>query len=87
VLRTSEGGAEEISVYRVEDLASALTELRRKRFTVIGTDVFGKNVYTSPVERSRRAIVLGSERSGLSPRVRESCDRLVKIPGAGTSNR
>jgi 23S rRNA (guanosine2251-2'-O)-methyltransferase len=88
-MRTSQGGAEEIDVYREVELAAALAVLREKGFVVIGTDVFGRDVFEGGPWRppaggtSRVAFVLGSERGGMSAPVRSRCDHLVRVPGRG----
>jgi RNA methyltransferase, TrmH family len=83
VLRTSQGGAESVRVFRSEDLAGTLLDLHEREFTVVGTDVHGKNVFARPLVPGAVVIVLGSERAGMSPAVRAACDRLVRVPGSG----
>ena len=83
VLRTAQGGAESVRVFRSADLAATLGALRDRGFTVIGTDVHGKNVFAQPLAPGAVVIVLGSERAGMSAAVRAACDRLVRVPGSG----
>ena len=86
VLRTSQGGAEEVPVFRARKLDQALSELRSAGFFVVGTDVFGKDIYTRGRKRNtaeRSCLVLGNESTGLSPEVREACDELLRVPGRG----
>lgn len=85
--RVAEGGMEFVDFFRVPALPDFLGELRRTHF-VIGTSVAGNQL--SPAEVRRRglprppALVLGNEEKGLAPGVAAACDRLVRIPGAGT---
>ncbi len=87
VLRTSEGGAEVVEVYRSEDLPSVLENLKKQGLKVVGTDVFGKNLFKHASrlpEPLRSCLVLGSESAGMSPEVRDKCDILIRIPGSGS---
>jgi len=85
--RVAEGGMEHVTFHRVPALPDFCTELRRTHF-VIGTAVSGNQLTPSAV-RARGlprppALVLGNEEKGLAPGVAAACDRLVRIPGAGT---
>lgn len=80
-VRVAEGGAEQLVFSRTTDLAASLTKLRAAGFQVVGGE---SDVPTSALGFSfarPSVLVLGHEREGLSPRVRETCDALVAIPG------
>ena len=85
--RVAEGGMEFVEFFRVPSLPDFCAELRRS-FYLIGASVSGRQL--SPVETKARglprppALILGNKEKGLAPGVAASCDRLVKIPGAGT---
>jgi TrmH RNA methyltransferase len=85
--RVAEGGMEFVEFFRVPSLPDFCAELKRN-FYLIGASVSGRQL--SPVETKARglprppALILGNEEKGLAPGVAASCDRLVKIPGAGT---
>ena len=85
--RVAEGGMEFVEFYRVPALPDFCTELKRHYF-LIGASLTGNQL--SPGEAKARglprplAIILGNEEKGLAPGVAMLCDRLVKIPGAGT---
>jgi TrmH RNA methyltransferase len=82
VLRTSEGGAEAVAVYRVPSLADTLRDLKARGLSVIGTDVNGKNAFAARVPDGAFALVLGSEHAGITPAVRVVCDQVVRLPGS-----
>ncbi len=85
--RVAEGGMEFVDFYRVHSLPEFCAELKRHYF-IIGTSLTGNQL--APAEVKARglprppAIVLGNEEKGIAPGVALACDRLVKIPGAGT---
>lgn len=81
-VRIAEGGAEHVPVCFVADLGDALD-----RLTSAGAEVVGADAHEGlPLGEARFAeksvLVLGSERSGLSPAVQKRCTRLVRIAGA-----
>jgi TrmH RNA methyltransferase len=89
--RVAEGGMEFVDFYRVPSLAEFCPELKRRYF-LIGTSLTGTQL--SPARVKERdlagdrvrpvAIILGNEEKGIAPALAALCDRLVKIPGAGT---
>ena len=81
IMRTAQGGAEHVQVYRAEDAVPVLSALKQKGFALVGTDVFGKGLTGSVAETAPTVLIMGSERGGMSPPVRDMCDRLVRIPG------
>jgi RNA methyltransferase, TrmH family len=79
-VRVAEGGAEHVVVFRAP-LDRAIERLRARDVTVVVADQAGP-----PRDRRwprRVAIVLGSERSGVSPELRALADATVSIPGTG----
>jgi 23S rRNA (guanosine2251-2'-O)-methyltransferase len=80
--RVSSGAIEHIPLLRVRNLADSILTLQKANFEVIGADIEG-----SPLNEhqpsSRTTLVFGSEAKGLRRLVRERCDKLLKIPGAG----
>jgi TrmH RNA methyltransferase len=82
-VRVAEGGAEYVPVAAAPALAPALRTLRARGVTVIGTDARARR--TAFTDRWPRpcVVVLGNERTGLSPEVREACEYFVAIPGGG----
>jgi len=81
-----------VEFYRVPALREFCVDLKR-HFFVIGTSLAGNQL--SPAEAKARllqdgrmprppALILGNEEQGLAPALAAVCDRLVKIPGAGT---
>ncbi len=81
-VRVAEGGAEHVALARTTDLADTLARLRKRGIAVIGADATAKASartfrFSRPV-----VVVVGHEREGLGPRVREQCDTLVAIEGA-----
>ena len=83
VEKTSAGAVEHMAVARVSNLVSAINELKKSGVWVYGTAAGGssdlwKTDFSGPV-----ALVVGSEGSGMSHLVAESCDFTVGIPMVG----
>lgn len=85
--RVAEGGMEFVEFFRVPALPEFCAELKRTHF-LLGTSLAGNQL--SPAQAKSRglprppALILGNEEKGIAPGVAALCDRLVKIPGAGT---
>jgi 23S rRNA (guanosine2251-2'-O)-methyltransferase len=83
VAKVASGAAETVPYLMVTNLARALTELKERAVTVVGTsDDAPQTLYdvnlSGPV-----ALVLGAEGEGLRQLTRNTCDVLVRIPMAG----
>jgi TrmH RNA methyltransferase len=82
--RTAEGALEVVPIYECSDLASGLRDLKNKGVFVLGTDPEAKASLYEVEIPFPCALVLGGEREGLSKRVRNRCDAVVRIPGEDT---
>jgi 23S rRNA (guanosine2251-2'-O)-methyltransferase len=83
VCKASAGAVEHLSVARVRNLADWLAEAKQREAWVYGAVAEAERPYTEVDWSGRAVLVLGSEGSGLRPRVTVSCDELVAIPTAG----
>jgi 23S rRNA (guanosine2251-2'-O)-methyltransferase len=81
--KASAGAVEHLAVARVRNLADWLAEAKDAKAWIYGAAADAERPYTDVDWSGRAVVVLGSEGSGLRPRVAESCDELVSIPGAG----
>ena len=79
--KTSAGAAARIPVAQATNLTRALEEYRKAGFFVIGLDMDG-DVELPDLELASEplVIVVGSEGTGLSRLVRETCDQIVSVP-------
>ena len=84
VCRASAGAVEHLPVARVRNLADWLASAKEHENTwVYGAAAQASVSYERPDYRGRVVLVLGSEGSGLRPRVAETCDELVRLPNSG----
>ena len=83
VCKASAGAVEHLPVARVRNVANWLGEAKEAGAWVYGAAAEARRSYTDVDWSGRAALVLGSEGSGLRPRVAESCDELISIPVAG----
>jgi 23S rRNA (guanosine2251-2'-O)-methyltransferase len=80
VVKASAGATEHLPIAEVTNLVSAIEELKRSGFWVVGLagdgdKMFSQVDYTVPV-----AFVVGNEGRGIRRLVKEHCDHLVRIP-------
>lgn len=81
--KASAGAVEHLHVARVRNVADWLGEAKRAGAWVYGAVAGAERPYTDVDWNGRAVLVLGSEGSGLRPRVADGCDELVSIPVAG----
>lgn len=85
VAKTSAGAIEYVPVVQVTNLVDTLNELKERHVWVVGTDAkaVGTEDYRSLDGETAIALVIGSEGSGLSRLVKETCDWAVYLPMNG----
>ncbi len=84
--KASAGAAARVPVARVTNLTRQLEAYKREGFTVAGLDAAGDTEISDlDVAADPVVLVVGSEDKGLARLVRDSCDILVRIPMAATS--
>lgn len=81
--RVSSGGVEHVPLIREKNLAETVLTLQHAGFEVVGADMAGEPL-KSYVPGKRVALVLGNEGEGIRRLVKERCDKLLKVTGAGT---
>lgn len=84
VCKTSAGAVEHLRVARVRNVADFLVQAREAGCWCYGASVAaGAVAYDAPDYSGGVALVLGSEGTGLRPRVAAACDQLVSLPLRG----
>jgi 23S rRNA (guanosine2251-2'-O)-methyltransferase len=84
VCKTSAGAVEHLRVARTRNVADFLQQARVAGCWCYGASAGdGAIAYDDPDYRGAVALVLGSEGSGLRPRVAAACDQLVALPLLG----
>jgi 23S rRNA (guanosine2251-2'-O)-methyltransferase len=81
--KASAGAVEHLPVARVRNVADWLAEAKGSGAWVYGAAAEVERTYTGVDWTGRAVLVLGSEGSGLRPRVADACDELISIPVAG----
>ena len=84
VCKASAGAVEHMRIARVRNVADFLGEARDAGCWSYGASADGETVpYTAPDYSGGVVLVLGSEGSGLRPRVAGACDQLISLPLRG----
>jgi len=81
VQRVSMGAVEVVPVVR-ESLFAAIKTLKKAGIPTVGADMGGEPMGQARLD-GPLALVMGAEGRGLSPKLREKCQRIVSIPLAG----
>jgi len=83
VCKASAGAVEHLAIARVRNLADFLLDARGAGAWSYGADGEARTGYAQPDYRGKVVLVMGSEGSGLRPRVARSCDALIALPLRG----
>jgi 23S rRNA (guanosine2251-2'-O)-methyltransferase len=83
VAKAASGAADTVPVVTVTNLARTLRELKDRGVWVLGADPGGESLYEADLA-GPVAWVLGAEGEGMRRLTRETCDRLIGIPLAGS---
>ncbi|MEJ7670166.1 MAG: 23S rRNA (guanosine(2251)-2'-O)-methyltransferase RlmB [Casimicrobiaceae bacterium] len=83
VAKAACGAADTVPVIVVTNLARSLRELKERGIWLLGADLGGENLIVADLS-GPIAWILGAEGTGLRRLTRESCDRIVGIPLAGS---
>lgn len=90
VCKASAGAVEHLPVAKVRNVADFIGDAQRAGFWCYGAAAEGSQApgldvvsYEAPDYRGAVALVLGSEGSGLRPRVAAACDQLISLPMRG----
>lgn len=82
-VKASAGTATRIPIARVGNLADVLAQLKERGYWVAGAAGDGSTTVWDMDWKRPLALVMGSEGTGLRPRVAQMCDYLVAIPLRG----
>ena len=83
VAKTSAGAVSHIPVARVPNLTALMKELQKRGVWIFGAEMNGTTSLYEADLKGPAAIVIGSEGSGMSRLVAETCDFTVSIPMKG----
>lgn len=83
VAKASAGAVNHVQIATVINIARTIEELKEKGIWTVGLDGTATETYDEVDYTIPTAFVLGAEGDGLRRLVRETCDRLVRIPMLG----
>lgn len=82
--KASAGAVNHVRIATVVNVSRALEELKELGVWTVGFDADGTEFYDEVDFTQPTALVFGAEGSGLRRLVRETCERIVRVPMAGT---
>jgi 23S rRNA (guanosine2251-2'-O)-methyltransferase len=83
-IKTSTGAAYTVPVAVVNNMSSALKELKKEGYWIVGTDMKDARDYREGIYDVPLVLVIGSEGKGISPLVKKQCDYMVTLPMRGS---
>ena len=86
VVKTSTGAIEYVNISKVTNLSDTINKLKKLDYWVYGAAGEACINYNEEDYPNKIVLVLGNEGSGIRKKVREYCDKLIKIPMFGQIN-
>lgn len=86
VVKTSTGAIEYVNISKVTNLSDTINKLKKLDYWVYGAAGEASINYNEEDYPNKIVLVLGNEGSGIRKKVREYCDKLIKIPMFGQIN-
>lgn len=86
VVKTSTGAIEYVAITKVTNLSDTINKLKKMGYWVYGAAGEATLNYNLESYPDKIALVLGNEGNGIRKKVREHCDKLIKIPMHGKIN-
>jgi 23S rRNA (guanosine2251-2'-O)-methyltransferase len=86
VWHVSTGAIEYVPIVEVNNLATALRDLKDNGYWIVGTDAEAKSTANDIDKSLNIAVIIGSEGFGISKVCKKECDYYVKIPMYGHVN-
>lgn len=86
VVKTSTGAVEYVKITKVTNLSDTINKLKKIGYWVYGAAGEATINYNDETYPDKVALVLGNEGNGIRKKVREHCDKLIKIPMYGEIN-
>lgn len=86
VVKSSTGAIEYVDIIKVTNIADTIDKFKKYGYTVYGAEANGEKYYYEEDYPNKVCLVLGSEGNGMRKKVREHCDKIVKIHLKGQIN-
>ena len=83
VNKVSAGAVQHMKVARVTNISDTIEMLKKEGLWICGTDINTKTYYYDQDLTGPIGIVIGNEGNGMSQKVKNNCDFLIKIPMMG----
>lgn len=86
VVKSSTGAIEHVDIVKVTNIADTIDKFKKYGYTVYGAEADGESFCYEERYPDKVCLVLGSEGNGMRKKVREHCDKIVKIHLKGQIN-
>ena len=86
VVKSSTGAIEHVDIVKVTNISDTIDRFKKYGYKVYGAEADGENFYYEEDYPDKVCLVLGSEGNGIRKKVKEHCDKVVKIHLKGHIN-
>jgi tRNA G18 (ribose-2'-O)-methylase SpoU len=87
--KTALGATDSVDWKYFEDIATALSELKRNSYTILAAEQTDQSIYLNnflPEKNQKYALIFGNEVNGISTQALEFADVCIEIPQQGTKH-
>ena len=84
--KSSTGAIEHVDIVKVTNISDTIDRFKKYGYKVYGAEADGENFYYEEDYPDKVCLVLGSEGNGMRKKVKEHCDKVVKIHLKGQIN-
>ena len=86
VVKSSTGAIEHVDIVKVTNISDTIDRFKKYGYRVYGAEADGEKFYYEEEYPDKVCLVLGSEGNGMRKKVKEHCDKIVKIHLKGHIN-
>lgn len=86
VVKSSTGAIEHVDIVKVTNISDTIDKFKKYGYVVYGAEADGEISYDEEKYPDKVCLVLGSEGKGMRKKVREHCDKTIKINLKGKIN-
>ncbi len=86
VIKSSTGAIEHVDIVKVTNISDTIDVFKKYGYYVYGAEADGESYFYEEKYPAKACLVVGSEGNGMRKKVREHCDKVVKIHLKGKIN-
>lgn len=83
VIRSTMGSIFRLPFFYTNDLSGTIQKMKEKEIKIFAAHLEGENIFETREDYKNAGIIIGNESSGISEEIKNTSDKLIKIPMSG----